>query len=141
MDDDEVAIVLGHELAHYTHEHSRRVPACHVDAVAGLGIAVAAEATIESERTRAIVGLASAFSLRRGRAATAATTRTRPTASGCATHTRRASTCRRARPCGNRFAKKYGQPNAVVNFFFSDHSQASARSRHLRREIDLVPGD
>ena len=34
-----------------------------------------------------------------------------------------------------RFAKKYGDGNKVVNFFFSDHSMSEARARNLEREL------
>ena len=35
----------------------------------------------------------------------------------------------------NRFAKKYGEGNKVVNFFFADHSQSAARATKLEKEI------
>ena len=34
-----------------------------------------------------------------------------------------------------RFAKKYGDGNKVVSFFFSDHSMSEARSRNLELEL------
>jgi hypothetical protein len=36
-----------------------------------------------------------------------------------------------------RFAKKYGDQNQAVNFFFGSHSVATARQRNLEREIAL----
>ena len=36
-----------------------------------------------------------------------------------------------------KFAEKYGDQDAVTNFFFSDHSRSSARIRNLEREIAL----
>src|SRR5207247_10198554 len=35
----------------------------------------------------------------------------------------------------SRFAKKYGQPGKVVNFFFGDHSQSKARAAKLEQEL------
>ena len=35
----------------------------------------------------------------------------------------------------NRFAKRYGEQGKVANFFFSDHSQSSARAAKLEKEI------
>ena len=35
----------------------------------------------------------------------------------------------------SRFARKYGQPGKVANFFFGDHSQSSARAAKLEQEI------
>ena len=34
-----------------------------------------------------------------------------------------------------RFLEKYGQEDRLTNFFFADHSLASARQRNLAREI------
>jgi hypothetical protein len=34
-----------------------------------------------------------------------------------------------------RFLDKYGEKDGVTNFFFSDHSSASARRKHLEDEI------
>ena len=36
-----------------------------------------------------------------------------------------------------RFLKKYGDGDKVTNFFFSDHSTAAARRKHLEEEIRL----
>ena len=45
MSDDELAIVLGHELAHYTHEHSRRGAKSGMWLqLLGMGVAAAADA-------------------------------------------------------------------------------------------------
>jgi Zn-dependent protease with chaperone function len=138
MDDDEVAIVLGHELAHYTHEHSRRGfrRAMWTQLVA-IGVAVAAEAAIESERTRAIVGLASAFSLLAWQNGYGRDHEDQADRVGLRYAHEGGFDVSKGPALWEKFAKKYGQPNAVANFFFGNHSQASARSRHLRREIDL----
>ena len=37
----------------------------------------------------------------------------------------------------NRFAEKYGDQNAVVNFFFGNHSRSLARAKNLDAEIQL----
>ena len=101
MDDDEVAIVLGHELVHATHEHSRkqfkRDMWVQLAMLGALGAA-------SHDRQRHEAGRRRAGGARRrngaARTATAAAWRTRPTASACATRTRRATTSRRARGCG-----------------------------------------
>ena len=36
-----------------------------------------------------------------------------------------------------RFARKYGEPGKVQNFFFSDHSLSAARAAKLERELAL----
>jgi hypothetical protein len=35
----------------------------------------------------------------------------------------------------SRFARKYGEGNKVVNFFFADHSQSASRATKLEKEI------
>ena len=63
MNDDELAIILGHELAHYTHEHSRKgMKRAMIVQLIAVGAAVAAEASIDDDKTKAVVGLAAGFS-------------------------------------------------------------------------------
>lgn len=95
LDDDEVAIVLGHELTHATHEHSRRqFKKDVVIQLAALGVIAAAEGTIDNKTKRVIVQAlavigALAWKNGYGRAYED------QTASGCATPTRAATTCAR----------------------------------------------
>ena len=137
LDDDELAIVLGHEIAHATHEHTRRQfkKAMWIQ-LAALGVAAAAE-EIDDKNKRAVAQLLVLFGARPGRAATAATWRTRPTASACATPTRPATTSRKGPRLWQRFAKKYGESSKVANFFFSNHSLSSARAVNLERQLAL----
>ncbi|MBM3778717.1 MAG: hypothetical protein FJW23_10850 [Acidimicrobiia bacterium] len=137
MDDDEVAIVLGHELVHATHEHSRRhYRRDMLIELAALGIAVAAEA-IDSDATRAAVQVAamlgtSAWSSGYGRQYEDQADRV-----GLRYAYEGGFDVAKGPGLWGRFAERYGGQNRVLNFFFSDHSVAEARARNLRREIQL----
>src|SRR5262249_30388688 len=61
LDDDEVAIVLGHEITHATHEHTRRQFKKQMwIQLAVLGLAVATE-TVDDANKRAVLGLLTLF--------------------------------------------------------------------------------
>jgi Zn-dependent protease with chaperone function len=138
MDDDEVAIVLGHELAHATHEHSRKqFKKSMLIQLAAVGVIAVADSSIQDQNKRAVFQVAtvlgaSAWSSGYGRS-----------------HEDQADRVglRYAREGGfdvskgpalwNRFAKKYGDAPKFINFFFGDHSVAEDRARNLTREIVL----
>ncbi len=139
-DEDEMAIVLGHELVHATHEHSRREfkSAMWIQLIA-LGVAVGTEG-VDSKTARAIIGLASTFTLMAvhngyGR--------------GCEDQADRVGLryayeagydIRKGPRLWNRFAQKYGDSPKALNFFFGDHSRSADRARTLQSEIALNYG-
>ena len=136
MDDDEVAIVLGHELVHATHEHTRkefkRAMSSSSVALGVLG------ASIDDRRRQEARGRPARDRARRASAYTSGYGR------GMEDQADRVG-LRYAYEAGyditkgprlwNRFAKKYGEGNKVVNFFFGDHSQSAARATKLEKEI------
>jgi Zn-dependent protease with chaperone function len=135
MDDDEVAIVLGHELVHATHEHSRkqfkRDMWVQLITLGALGAA----STIDDDTKQAILGLAvvaasSAYSSGYGRGMEDQADRV-----GLRYAYEAGYDITKGPRLWNRFAKKYGEGNKVVNFFFSDHSQSAARATKLEKEI------
>ncbi len=137
MDDDEVAIVLGHELVHATHEHSRRQAKKGVWVqLATLG-ALGATSTIDSGTSRAMAetaaGLAaSAWSNGYGRDMEDQADR-----AGLRYAWEAGYDITKGPALWSRFAKKYGEGSAALSFFFSDHSQAAVRAANLEREIAL----
>jgi Zn-dependent protease with chaperone function len=135
MDDDEVAIVLGHELVHATHEHSRkqfkRDMWIQLLALGALGAA----STIDDDTKQAVVGLAvlagaSAWKSGYGRGMEDQADRV-----GLRYAYESGYDITKGPRLWNRFAKKYGEGNKVVNFFFADHSQSAARATKLEKEI------
>jgi Zn-dependent protease with chaperone function len=135
MDDDEVAIVLGHELVHATHEHSRKQMKREMWVqLAALG-ALAATSKIGDDTKRAIAQLvtglaATAYSSGYGRGMEDQADRV-----GLRYAYEAGYDITKGPRLWNRFARKYGQGNKVVNFFFSDHSQSAARATKLEKEI------
>jgi Zn-dependent protease with chaperone function len=135
MDDDEVAIVLGHELIHATHEHSRKeVKKQMTIQLIALG-ALAATSTIDDDTKRLVAQLttgllASAWSNGYGRGMEDQADRV-----GLRYAYEAGYDITKGPRLWNRFAKKYGEGNKVVNFFFGDHSRSAARAAKLEKEI------
>ncbi len=136
MDDDEVAIVLGHELAHATHEHSRRAFKKQIFVTLGAtAIAVVAESQIENEAKRigAQLGtmlVASALSSGYGRSQEDQADRV-----GLRYAWEGGYEVTKGPGLWEKFAEKYGDTSKAVNFFFGNHSVAKDRARNLRQEI------
>jgi Zn-dependent protease with chaperone function len=136
MDDDEVAIILGHELVHATHEHSRKgyKKSLLVQLAALAGVAVAEEA-VDNKTARAAAQLAlvlgaSAWQNGHGRRHEDQADRV-----GLRYAHEAGYDVRRGPGLWNRFAVKYGSGSKTLNFFFGNHSVAKDRARNLEREI------
>ncbi len=136
IEDDEVAIILGHELAHATHEHSRRAFKKQIWLMLGATVVAAASEEIENDAQRlgAQLGtmlMASALSSGYGRSQEDQADRV-----GLRYAYEGGYAVERGPGLWDKFALKYGDRNKAVNFFFGDHSVAKDRARNLRREID-----
>jgi len=138
MDDDEVAIILGHELAHATHEHSRKgFKKTMLIQLAALGIAAIAEEAVDGKNKRQVIQVAallgaSAWSSGYGRGHEDQADRV-----GMRYANEAGFDVRKGPRVWNRFAEKYGNDPKLLNFFFSDHSVAQDRARNLNRELVL----
>jgi Zn-dependent protease with chaperone function len=135
MDDDEVAIVLGHELVHATHEHSRRQFKKDMWVQLVMLGALGAASTIDSDTQKAVAGLAvvaagSALKNGYGRGMEDQADRV-----GLRYAYEAGYDITKGPRLWNRFAKKYGEGNKAANFFFSDHSLSAARATKLEKEI------
>jgi Zn-dependent protease with chaperone function len=135
MDDDEVAIVLGHELVHATHEHSRRQFKKDMWVQLAMLGALGAASTIDNDTQQAVAGLAvlaagSALKNGYGRGMEDQADRV-----GLRYAYEAGYDITKGPRLWNRFAKKYGEGNKAANFFFSDHSLSAARATKLEKEI------
>ena len=136
MDDDEVAIVVGHELAHYTHQHTaKEFKKAMVLQLIALGATAATEVATKNEKATKVVALASLFTVMtikngysRGEEDQADRVGVRYAYEGGF------NVCK-APGLWQRFADKYGDENKVMNFFLGDHSQSSARIRNMQQQI------
>ncbi|MBM3752308.1 MAG: hypothetical protein FJW21_14220 [Acidimicrobiia bacterium] len=137
MSDDELAVVIGHELAHVTHEHSRRSAKADLwSELLGIGVSVSAEA-IKSEALRTAVQVA---------AVVATITSLSKYSRGHEDQADRIG-LRYVYEAGfdvtagprvwARFQEKYGDDNQVLNFFLGSHSRAADRIRNLEAELKL----
>lgn len=137
LDDDEIALVLGHELVHATHEHSRR--GRKRDMMVGLlttaGAATLSESTSGGTRAAALqaialTGAAASNGFSRDHEDQADRVGVRYAYEGGFDVTK-------GPRLWLRFADKYGEGSRTQNFFFGDHSLASARAENLRRELTV----
>lgn len=136
MTDNELAIVVGHELAHYTHEHSRRQMRRGMwTQLAGLGTLIAAEA-IGSSAGRAAAQAGAALSMMALTSGYGRDLEDQADRVGLRYAYQGGFDVKRAPDVWGRFLEKYGEQDRTTNFFFSDHSLASARRRNLQREIE-----
>lgn len=135
LPDDQLAIVVGHELAHYTHEHSRRQARRGVwMQLAGLAAIIGAQA-IDSTAARAGAQLGATLGLSALTAGYGRDLEDQADRIGLRYAHEAGFAVADAPGVWQRFLDKYGQEDRVTNFFFSDHSLASARKKNLEREI------
>ena len=135
MPDDQLAIVVGHELAHYTHEHTRRQARRAIwTQLAGVAAIVSAQA-IDNDAARASAQLGAALGLSALTTGYGRDLEDQADRVGLRYANEAGYPVQGAPAVWQRFLDKYGQEDRVTNFFFSDHSLASARKRNLEREI------
>jgi len=141
MDDDELAIVLGHEIAHATYEHSRR------QAKAGMASGLAGQAAqlgaglLKNDMMRAGAQQASALGVTTFGNAFSRDYEDQADRVGLRYVYEAGYDYRKAPGLWNRFAEKYGDQDKVTNFFFGNHSLSAERAKALQKEIDRNYGD
>jgi Zn-dependent protease with chaperone function len=135
VDDDELAIVLGHEMAHATHEHTRRQFKKRMwIQVAALG-ALAASEKIDDRKKRALVQLVTQFGALALANGYGRDLEDQADRVGLRYAYEAGYDVARGPELWGRFAKKYGDRGKLTNFFFSDHSQSRVRAANLEREL------
>jgi Zn-dependent protease with chaperone function len=137
LDDDELAIVLGHELVHATHEHSRKEYKKQLPyLLAAAAVSTAAEGIHDKGvRVGTQVGaflVATMLSSGYGRGQEDQADRV-----GLRYAYEGGFDVSKGPRLWERFAQKFGDDDKVVNFFFGDHSRSSVRASNLRRQIQL----
>lgn len=137
LSDDEVAIVLGHELTHASYEHSRRAYKKQIFVLLGAAAVAGAAESIDSTGKRLGVQLGSllfATALTNGYGRSQEDQADRV---GLRYAYEGGYDVEQGPLLWERFAKKYGEGSKAVNFFLGDHSVAQDRARNLRRELAL----
>ena len=138
LDDDEVAIVLGHELAHATHEHSRKsFKKTMLIQLAALGITAVAEEAVKDKNKRVVLQVAAVLGATAWTSGYGRSHEDQADRVGLRYAAEGGYDVRKGPALWNRFARKYGDTPKALNFFFGDHSVAQDRARNLTRELAL----
>ena len=137
LDDDELAIVLGHELAHATHEHTRKQfkKAMWVQ-LAAMGLTIATT-EIDDDTARAVAQLLVVFGATAWQNGYGRNLEDQADRVGLRYAYEAGYDISKGPRLWQRFAKKYGEPGKAVNFFFGNHSLASQRAVNLEKQIAL----
>jgi Zn-dependent protease with chaperone function len=135
MNDDELAIVLGHEIAHATYEHSRRQASKSMISAIGGQIAMIGASRIGNSTARAAAQQAtqlgySAFGNSYSRDYEDQADRV-----GLRYVFEAGYDYAQAPKLWRRFAEKYKDSSKLENFFFGNHSLSTERAAALEREI------
>lgn len=136
LDDDEMAIVLGHELAHATHEHSRRQASKSMysgiaGAAASVGLSQVKGGGIVKDAAGTAAGLGlSAFNNSYSRDYEDQADRV-----GLRYTYEAGYDYKKAPGLWRKFAEKYGDQDPITNFFFGNHSLSTQRAAALEKEI------
>jgi Zn-dependent protease with chaperone function len=135
LDDDELAVVLGHEIAHATHEHTRRsIRKAVFIQLAALGVGLAAE-EIDNKWHRGAVNVVAQLGALAWMSGYGRDQEDQADRVGLRYAWEAGYDVRKGPALWERFARRYGDGNKVANFFFSDHSASSVRARNLRVEM------
>jgi Zn-dependent protease with chaperone function len=135
MSDNELAIIVGHELAHYTHEHAVLQMRKQLWAQAGTLAVLLAAGAIDST----LLSLSAQWGARLGLNALVSgygrDLEDQADRVGLRYAYEAGYDATGAPRVWERFLEKYGEGDRVTSFFFSHHSQPSARQRNLEQEL------
>jgi Zn-dependent protease with chaperone function len=135
MDDDELAIVLGHELTHYTHEHVRRsVKKNMFGQIAAAASAVAASQVSNAAAQQAIAlgGQLGASALVSGYSREFEDQADRV---GLRYVYEAGYDPTKGPKIWMKFKDKYGEQDKLTNFFVGDHARPTERIRNIEEQI------
>ncbi len=137
LSDDELAIVLGHELAHYTYEHSRRGAKHNLLAqLLAVGVAAAAE-KIDNDAARVTAQVGALLTATAFMSGYSRDHEDQADRVGLRYTYEAGYDVRQGPRLWERFRDKYGNGDKVTNFFFGGHSRPSDRIRNIERELAI----
>jgi|KBSSwiStaDraftv2_1062776.scaffolds.fasta_scaffold166236_2 Zn-dependent protease with chaperone function len=135
MDDDEMSIVLGHEVAHATYEHSRRQASkSQYSSIAGQ-LAMYGAGKLGNSTARTVAQQATALGYSAFGNSYSRDYEDQADRVGLRYVYEAGYGYQKAPALWRRFAAKYGDSDKVTNFFFGNHSLSTARAAALEREI------
>lgn len=139
FDDDELSLVLGHELAHYTYEHSRRR---NTGMKNTLGQILAVGSQVAGQAVGGTAGQLA--SMGAGLGASAMLTgysrefEDQADRVGLRYAWEGGFDVRKGPGLWQKFKDKYGETDKFTNFFQGDHSRPTERIRNIQRQIDML---
>lgn len=137
MSDDELALVLGHELGHYTHEHSRRQAKSSMwQGILGMGAMVGASA-IGSDAGSTAAMVAAGLGMTVWGSGYSRDLEDQADRVGLRYAAEGGFDVGAGPSLWGKFRQRYGESDTVVNFFFGSHSRPSDRIRNIERELEL----
>ena len=137
LSDDELAVVLGHELAHYTHEHSRRQAKTSMwQEVVGLGATLAAEA-LDEGTARDVATVAAGLGLTACSSGYSRGLEDQADRVGLRYASEGGYDVGAGTRLWGKFRDRYGEDDSISNFFFGSHSRATDRIRNIEAEIAI----
>ena len=135
MSDNALAIVIGHELAHYTHEHSRRQLRNDLGVQLAAFAASLAVGAIDSNALQLATQLGASLGFSAYRNGYGRDLEDQADRVGLRYAFEGGFDVSGAPDVWQRFLEKYGEGDRVTTFFFGDHSRASSRRQNLEAEI------
>jgi predicted Zn-dependent protease len=138
MDDDELALVLGHELAHYSYEHMRRKM---TGSKSTIGQILATGGQVAGQMFGGTAGqLAAAGSMLGASALVTGFSREfedQADRVGLRYAWEGGYDVTKGPALWQKFKTKYGETDKVSNFFTGDHSRPTERIKNIQRQIEL----
>jgi len=137
MDDNEMALVLGHELTHYTHEHIRRsVSKGSFAQILGVGAQVVLS-QIKSPTVQQLGALGGQLGLSALMSGYSREFEDQADRVGLRYAYEAGFDVRKGPELWEKFKNKYGEEDRVTNFFTGDHSRPTERIRNINRQLKL----
>ena len=137
MDDDEMAIVLGHELTHYTYEHVRRnVHKGGFAQILGVGAAVAAS-QIHNQNVQTVAALGGQLGLSALMSGYSREFEDQADRVGLRYVYEAGFDVSKGPGLWQKFKEKYGEEDKLSNFFTGDHSRPTERIKNIQRQLQL----
>jgi predicted Zn-dependent protease len=135
--DDELAIVLGHELAHFTHEHMRRQYKRQFWGQLVLATVTRAAEQIENNATRAVAKVGASMGVMMWQAGYSRELEEQADRVGMRYAYEAGYDVTVAPRVWARFRARYGDGNRALNALFGSHPRSSDREANAARELHL----
>ena len=137
LSDDELAIVLGHELTHYTHEHMRRqMSKSTVTQIVGTAAAIGVS-QIKNSTAQQAAALGGQMGLSALSTSYSREFEDQADRVGLRYVYEAGFDPTKGPGLWQKFKDKYGETDRITNFFTGDHSRPTERIHNLQRQIQL----